>query len=607
MDAVVSERGSRFTRAVLHAIVLLAAVGYTATAPHRVLGGDNGEFSAMYAAGGIAHPPGYPSMVIWLRLWHWLPTDTPAHGAALATVVLGVMAVWTVQRACLAWGASTGATAFASAVYAFSPMAWKMSCHAEVFAMNAMFAGAILALSAPEPRLRDWKLTLALGLVAGVAIADQQSIILLMPVGLLAAVRAVREAKKPWLAALVGVLALFAGLVPPYIYVYVVAATSDPRTTPMWIEAPTVAGVFFHFRRGAYGTLSLAGTPVQRDAIGNLTLFAKRLPRQMLGMPFVVLLAAVVALVKKRTKTATPRVLRSILGLVAAFVLAGPIFISWFNLPFEGAGPTVAERFYLFPEVVLTVLSALSLDALAPWLMARDGLMGALSVQAGLAAAILTVPEVLEHNRPTVEIYIENTLRAAPEDALIVGSGDHRWGGFMYARYALHMRTDVLFLVPGTMGQAWYRRDMQALTGVSFETPTHHPVGPKTLMSRLLATGRPLFYSDWPEPEIANTPHYTVGTLMRVLREGESPPAPEELEAMNVEAFSRYEIEPTLPQDENGWGYALQGDYARAWGELGQAYGKAGRVAKEQECFARAAGFAPWLVNLQKRPDSSPE
>ena len=108
--------------------------------------------------------------------------------------------------------------------------------------MNAMFAGAILALSAPEARLRDWKLTLALGMLAGVAIGDHQSIAFLAPVGLLAALRAVREAKRPRFAALVGLLALCSGLVLPYVYVYVVARTSDPQTTPMWIEAPTLAG-----------------------------------------------------------------------------------------------------------------------------------------------------------------------------------------------------------------------------------------------------------------------------------------------------------------------------------------------------------------------------
>jgi hypothetical protein len=592
-------RGPRFERALLGAIVLLAGVGYALTAPRWILGGDNGEFSALYAAGGIAHPPGYPSMVLWLRLWHWLPVDTPAHGAALATVILGAASVWTVQRACLAWGASTAATAFASTVYAFSPLTWKLSSHAEVFAMNAMFAGAILALSAPEPRLRGAKLLLALGLLAGLAIANHQSITFLAPIGLLAAVRAVREAERPWRAALVGVVALFAGLVPPYLYVYVVAKTGDPRTCPMWIEAPSLAGVLFHFRRGAYGSLTLSTSPVERHALGNLVLFAKSSIRQLLGMPILVLAGAGFALVRRRTAAVPARLLRSWIALGAAFVVTGPLFIGWFNLPLDHAGPTVAERFYLLPEVILTVMSALSLDALVPWLMAREGLMAALTAQAALAASILTVPEVLEHNRPTVALYIENTLRAAPDDAILVGTGDHRWGGFMYARYALHLRPDVVYIGPGTLTQAWYRHDMQALTGVSFETPAHGPVGPKTLMARLLATGRPLFYTDWPEPEVAGTPHYSVGTLMRVLREGESSPAPKELEAMNREAFSKYELEPTPPEDVYGWGYALQGDYARAWGELGEAYAKEGNVAKQQECFALAARFAPWLVKVE--------
>jgi hypothetical protein len=596
-----SEPG-RLTRALLPGIVLSSAAGYALTAPRWILGGDNGEFSTMYATGGIAHPPGYASMVIWLRLWHWLPVDTPAHGAALATVVLGAMAVFAVQRACLAWGASTAATAFVSAVYAFSPVAWKMSCHAEVFAMNAMFAGAILALSAPEPPLRDWKLTLALGLLAGLAIEDQQSIVFLAPIGLLAAVRAVREAKRPWVAALSGVLALVLGLLPGCIYMYVVATTSDPRTTPMWIEAPNLAGVFFHLRRGAYGTLSLAGIAVKSDPARNLWLFAKNATRQMLGMPFVVLLAVGLVFVRRELWKIERRRLVSLALLFAAFLLAGPAFIARFNLPFVGAAPTVAERFYLFPEVILTVMGALALDALLPWLVVRERLMAALTAQAAIAASLFAVPEVLEHNRPSVELYVENTLRGAPEGAILVGTGDHRWGGFLYARYALHQRPDVFYVNTGTLVQAWDRRLVESMTGVPVETPAGKAVGPKTLLARLLATGRPVLYADWPDPTVEATPHASVGTLMRVLREGESAPAPDELDALNVEVFAKYEMESSPPEDEHGWGYALQGDYARPWLELARAYGKAGNAEKEQECLARAAELAPWTVKIHPPP-----
>ena len=61
----------------------------------------------------------------------------------------------------------------------------------------------------------------------------------------------------------------------------------------MWIEAPSLAGVFFHFRRGAYGTLSLAGIPVESHPFETLRLFTTGCTRQLLGMPWVVLLVLV--------------------------------------------------------------------------------------------------------------------------------------------------------------------------------------------------------------------------------------------------------------------------------------------------------------------------
>jgi hypothetical protein len=462
--------------------------------------------------------------------------------------------------------------------------------------MNAMFAGAILALSAPESPLPGTGRVLALGLLAGVAMADHQSIALLAPIGLLAAVRGAREANSSKRAVLVGVLALVAGLLPPYIYVYLIARTSDFRTTPMWIEAPSLSGVFFHFRRGAYGTFSLAGIAVESHPFENLRLFTIGCTRQLLGMPWVVLLASGVSLLGGAYRSLDPRVLRSQLLLGASFLLAGPAFIACFNLPLVGAAPTVAERFYLLPEVILTVMIARSLDALVPWLLQRDSLAAGLVAQASLVATILTVPEVLEYNRPTVELYVRNTLRAAPANALIVGSGDHRWGAFMYARYALHLRPDVLFIVPGTLRQAWYRLEVQKMTNVSLETTEPDGVDPKTLMARLLATQRPLLYTDWPDPKVENTPHDSVGTLMHVLRRGEAPPPAEEVLAMNLDVFSTYVEESTLPEDVHGWGYLLQSDYARPWGELGKRFGEAGDIDREQACYARAAHWAPWSV-----------
>jgi hypothetical protein len=284
-------------------------------------------------------------------------------------------------------------------------------------------------------------------------------------------------------------------------------------------------------------------------------------------------------------------------ALLGTFALAGPVFVSRFNLPLDGAGPAVAERFYLMPEVVLTVMAAVGLDAVGARALSRPAWAIALTAVSAAVAIAASVGEVLEYDRPTVALYVENTLRGAPPQAIVVGTGDHRWGAFMYARYALHLRSDVVCVVPDMVKQPWYRAELGARLGVSLDTPDQRAVGPKTLMRRLLSTGRPVLYTDWPDPAVNGTRHYSVGTLMRVLRDDEAPPAPDALEAMNEAVFSRYEVEPDPPRDPRGWGRGLIDDYARAWGELGQAYGSRGEVEKEQACFRKAARFAPWLVS----------
>lgn len=576
----------------LPAIVVLAGIGYAATAPRGIVGGDNGEWSTMFATGGIAHPPGYPAYVLWLRLFRWLPAGTPAHGAALATVALAMIAVFALQRACFAWGASAISTALVSALYAFSPLAWKTGCQAEVFAMNAAFAAAILALSAPASGVRAGKRVILLGAVAGLAVANHQSIVLLAPIGLVAAWRAARESNRPGLAAAAGVVALAAGLALPYVYVYALAKTADPLTTPMWIEEPSLRGVFFHFRRGAYGTLALTGSGAARQPLAHLAALASRVTLHTLGLPIVV----VVALAFRKLP-------RSLVPLGLSVLLAAALVAS-FDLPTEGLGAAVGERFYLLPELLLCFAGALAIDGLVPRIEARAGGAPSSVALAAIAAVQIarSVPQVLEFVRPTVALYVENTLRSAPPDAIVVVGGDHRWGGFLYARYALHQRPDVAFVVPQLLPQSWYRQLARAQTGVNFETPRGGPVGPKTTIARLLATGRPVLYTDWPDRKVADTPHATIGTAMRVLAPGEPIPPPEEIFAANDEAFARFAMEDDPPRDPASWAYDLQGDYARPWVELSLRFADAGKREAEQECLARVARYAPWLVTARRRP-----
>jgi hypothetical protein len=286
--------------------------------------------------------------------------------------------------------------------------------------------------------------------------------------------------------------------------------------------------------------------------------------------------------------------------LVVTFVLAGPAFVASFNIPLVGAAPLVTERFYVLPELVLSLLGAIALQALlGAWLLRVPLAIGATGLAASVSAA-LSYPEVREHHRPTVENYVLNSLESAPADAIVVTAGDHELFGFLYAQNALHLRPDVTFVNPGPMGQRWYREDIFARTGVSLETPGGGPVGPITMADRLAATGRPLLFTSWPDPKLSHVAHFTVGTLMRVVTPGVVAPEPDVLARANEELFAAFRMEPTLPEDPHGWGAVVMVDYARPWLELANAYGARGETDKAEACFLRGKQFVPTLVRTPR-------
>ncbi|MEL6179612.1 MAG: DUF2723 domain-containing protein, partial [Myxococcota bacterium] len=200
-------------------LVCVVAVVYLATASPWVLGGDNGEFSAIGAMGGVAHPPGYPLYTLYLRLTSWLPGVSPAHTAALATALLGAASVWGVCRAAMAWGASLLAAVVAAGVYGFSSLAWVLGTHAEVFVLNGMLVSAIVMLAAPLGPLRGMPRVLTLGALAGLALANHHSAVLVLPLGLYGVARGVWESQAWWSTlAAAGLFLVALGL--PYGYTF---------------------------------------------------------------------------------------------------------------------------------------------------------------------------------------------------------------------------------------------------------------------------------------------------------------------------------------------------------------------------------------------------
>ncbi|MFN0253492.1 MAG: protein O-mannosyl-transferase family, partial [Kofleriaceae bacterium] len=217
---------------------------YMWIAPPHVVNGDNAEFSTLGTTGGAAHPPGYPAYLMWLRLWSWLPAESPAHAAAIATGILTTLQAFVLHAACRAWGARPTAAAVVVALYTAGPIVLRVQSEAEVFAPHALICSLVLLLSATAGPLRGaWRVA-ALGLVAGLGISNQLTCVLLAPVGLLGAVRGVRESTRTTpLAVAAGVGGLVLGLCS-YIYLLL-----TPDTWGSWGKLDDLGDLWWHFLR----------------------------------------------------------------------------------------------------------------------------------------------------------------------------------------------------------------------------------------------------------------------------------------------------------------------------------------------------------------------
>ncbi len=562
--------------------VTAIAVLYVATATHFVLGGDNAEFVTLAADGGVAHPPGYPLYVLYLRALHAIPATTPAHAAALATAFLGIGAAWSLLRACRAWGASSWAAASAASIYALSTLAWRLGTQAEVFTLHALLAALILLIAAPKGPFEGARRASALAFLAGLGLSNHHSIVLLAPVGLWAAVDGVRAAKRPWLAAAAALGSLVLGLLP---YAYLAASARSLGAHFGWGEAETASGLLRHFLRADYGTTRLGATDAAPQPFVQIVNLTAGLARQLLVVPAAA--AAVGAVVALRA--GAPRRAGAV-AHAASFVLAGPLFATRFNVEPEGVARLVVERFYLLPLLVTSVFVALGLDAafrLAPTRTRFPPLVLAASLS---IATAVSLPDVVVEHRPALDWYLQDTLAIADTNAIVLGTGDHRYFGFPYVQRALGARRDVTYIDPNLLRNPWYLRRIEAVVGAQLPVLRGMSVDTRDLLTRLLATGRPVFVTDlFAAPIRRDFKTYDIGTLIRVLDAKASVPDRQRLLSMNEAAFAT--LRDAGPAAPDTWPALVRPTYARPWRSLADDFAAHDEMESAARCRERAATF----------------
>jgi hypothetical protein len=242
--------------------------------------------------------------------------------------------------------------------------------------------------------------------------------------------------------------------------------------------------------------------------------------------------------------------------------------------------------------LLLWVFSAGAIDAL-DWNRRSTPLL-AISWIALLAT--LSAVQTSSWHSPVLEDYLTNTLESVPRHAVLLGSGEQRTFGFVYAQKVLGVRPDVVF-VDGTMiKRPWYRQRIERLLGIRIDAVASSPPGPSTidtvrLVKNLLGSGRPLFMTDILSDRIVQAfPNYPWGTSVALLSQRHPQPSPGEVYQRNRELFARFRLRD-LEGPKDVWTQTALDSYSRTWRTLAEFFERGGRFREAEDCKRRLTSF----------------
>jgi hypothetical protein len=579
-------------------VALVALSLYVWVAPNHLSSGDNAEFATLGNIGGAAHPTGYPLYLLWLRAWSWLPVE-PAHAMALATCLLGAASLLVLHAACRAWGATATAASLAVAMLAGVPVIVRLHSEAEVFALNGLVAGAVLWLAAEGGPLRGLPRALALGMVAGLGLANHVTCVLLAPIGLFGVVQASRETARPRAGLLVlgaAVGGLCVGLTP-YAYLLI-----TPETRGSWGKIDGLGELVRHFLRMDYGgpgelaAVDRGGTPGDNVAF----LFASHF-RGWLWAPFALGVVVLAARCLGRGLTRLSHV--AWILLTVSWLLAGVGLVSRFNLPPRGVHAFITQRFHMLPLIVFAIPVAIGFDevgkrlaALRHFNVARSPWARAvLSVLVMATLIAVALPRITGARSPAIEQSLKNSLRTLPPNAVLIGTPDELNFGMAYLQGVLGERPDVTIIAWPQVGLAYARARIERAIGVSIENlpPGSDEKLSVVVAAQVLATDRPLFIDPYQANIATSYPIYPYGLLFRVLPRGTPPPSIEELFAINEALYARYEFGYPTPNTADIVPANIHGHYARTWHVIADGLGAAGKPELQRRAMEMALALAP--------------
>ncbi len=413
-------------------------------------GGDGGDFLSAVLTGGVPHPSGYPTYLIFATLFQYLPFGSPFFRGVLASIIPAVFAVFFLS---VIIGYITRVSGWKSlfsplggVFCALSPLFWSQAVIVEVHGLNALFVVLaitwVILMTTGDFTPGRKTLTEILCVLLGLGLGNHLTFIFFFPLWGFILFRCYRSGVLTRRMIFRQAIAVFLGCL---IYVIIpLRAQNFPAIN--WGNAQSWSGFFWLFsgepyhelisnqvsdsyinRLGAYLLIFLDQFSISGIAMGLFGLMFDRYLSKVVRLSFLI------PFISYFIFSSFYATFDSHIYLLASII----IFSFWIGL---GAVRLIEIKISKFPLGIIIVLFALGFQ-------------------------VTKIPEIIDGIDPRKEIastlFAEDTLNDLPTNAILITQADQDTFPLWYYHFGLGLRQDIHIVVYSLTYFEWYRETLE--------------------------------------------------------------------------------------------------------------------------------------------------
>jgi tetratricopeptide (TPR) repeat protein len=429
--------------------------------------GDSGEFCASSVTLSIPHPPGYPLYILLSKIFTIIiPFGNYAYRINIMSALfssLTIVILWfTINKILINFGYLNIFIPFISCMFFFSTVSlWQSSIQAEVFSLNIFFTAIICYLLfkfSITNQTIDWNIFYLISFLFGLALGNHHTILLLVP-GIVYLFFHYKRCSFSISKLFIIFLFFLFG-----ISIYLSLLIRSTKNPFLDIGNPdTIYNLYRVFTRADYGSFRLTvGEKIGYSLLIVLKQLYRFINQTILEYKVIGFILGLIGIMygSKKFKIFT-------IYIFISWIISGPLFILFANLPFNNESEGILYRFYITPNFFWILFIMLGLNFLYEKMNKYSSYIISIFI-------IIFLCYLCNYNWSKVNWrkyyltydYGKNILRTLPKDAILfMDGGDDTFYSLSYLCFAERHRIDVeLHDRGGVVFKNIYGNDFRKLT-----------------------------------------------------------------------------------------------------------------------------------------------